>query len=277
MTDTDDSQQTEPKQTTKANSEVPDGGGGLFAIINPRSVKFGLVFLAVLIVGLMIGLVVGGDDDVVADLEAQVESLSTELSSAEANLSEANREIVSFRGDAENLTEQVAVLQASVPLPDYLGDSASSARSNAEEHGWTVSEQSEPSLNPAGTVLSQEPAAGTEMELGSSVVLVVAEPMPTQWYEVWTKSGSGRVVTPVIDLPDVESGDLRVAYEFQGTGHNALWLCNMVGGKEDLLHNEIGSMSNTSTLYISWDGCVFDINGSGPWTVTLEAFGVPSS
>lgn len=234
-----------------------------------------IVVIAVL-AGAALGSSLNSGATEIAALQAQVADLEARLSETEEELAVSDSQRQELADSNRELEEEVSALQAIVPLPDYVGKTASAAEADAKSHGWNVTSSLQPSPQAEGTVLAQGPPAGTEMKLGAPVKLVVAEPMPAQWYEVWSQSGSGRVVTPVIGLPDLDSGNLRVTYDFAGTGHNALWLCNKTGEKEDLLHNDIGKIKNTSTLYLTWDGLVFDIDGGGRWTVVLEAYGVPS-
>lgn len=236
-----------------------------------------VVVAAALLVGLTLGWTANNQESEIATLESRVTELQEEITETASKLESAEAKNSDLERDNADLDRQLLELTAAIPIPDYSGETATKVKSDASDHGWEVSTKSEPSPKPAGTVLSQSPAPGTEMKYGATVTLVVAEAMPEQWYPVWTQTGRGRVVTPVIDLPDVDAGDLRVTYDFKSSGHNALWLCNMMGEKEDLLHNEIGAFKNTSTLYISWDGCVLDIEGGGAWTVTIEAFGVPGA
>lgn len=253
---------------------VPKGGQARRP--TPAQTRMLVVAVVAVLVGTAAGWMMNGRAADIAALESQAADLEQRLEETEAKLAAADSENRTLAAVNEDLEDEIAGLQAAVPLPDYSGRPATEAEADAKSHGWSVTRAGQPSAKAAGTVLSQEPLAGAQMKLGASVKLVVAEPMPAQWYEVWSQSGSGRVITPVIDLPAVDSGNLRVTYDFKGTGHNALWLCNMVGEKEDLLHNDIGSIKNTSALYLSWEGLVFDIEGSGRWTVKLEAYGVPS-
>lgn len=277
MADTPEVQESVLEKVTAEHpeSQAESGGIGSRWIRHPAARIVGVALIAVL-AGIALGWTVNSGASEIAVLEAQVTELEARLAGTEEELAASSAERQDLASSNQELEDEVAGLQAAVPMPDYAGKTASEAEADAKSHGWSVTRSGQPSPQPERTVISQEPPAGTDMKLGAPVKLVIAEPMPAQWYEVWSQSGSGRVITPVIDLPDVESGNLRVTYDFKGTGHNALWLCNMVGGKEDLLHNEIGSFKNTSTLFLTWDGLVFDIEGSGRWTVTLEAFGVPS-
>jgi serine/threonine-protein kinase len=89
-----------------------------------------------------------------------------------------------------------------VSVPDVTGSSEDDARAQLEDAGFRVevareqSEDSEP-----GTVLRQDPEAGTEAERGSAVTIVVAE------------------APPPVDVPDViglEEGEARAQLEEAG-------------------------------------------------------------
>lgn len=62
-----------------------------------------------------------------------------------------------------------------ITMPDYTGMGIDSARANIEANGLVVSNVSQKSSSePAGTVLSQVPDAGSKVQEGSSVTLVVS-------------------------------------------------------------------------------------------------------
>jgi len=68
--------------------------------------------------------------------------------------------------------------QNSRKVPNVVGMSSSSARSALETSGYSTSVVNESSSQPAGTVLSQAPAAGTVLPSGSSVTIYVSAGAP---------------------------------------------------------------------------------------------------
>ncbi|MCZ9342005.1 PASTA domain-containing protein, partial [Streptomyces sp. TRM76130] len=62
-----------------------------------------------------------------------------------------------------------------VEVPDVEGQSYSDAEAELEEAGFEVEQQTEESTETPDTVLSQDPAAGTSQEKGSTVTLTVAK------------------------------------------------------------------------------------------------------
>jgi len=66
-------------------------------------------------------------------------------------------------------------------VPNVVGKDEGTARNMLEQAGFTVpsAQEQESADQPAGTVLSQSPAAGETSRLGSTITLVVAATPPT--------------------------------------------------------------------------------------------------
>ena len=77
-------------------------------------------------------------------------------------------------------------------VPDVVGKDEGTARNMLEQAGFTVpnAQEQETADQPAGTVLSQSPAAGETSRLGSTVTLVVATTPPTPSETPTTPSGT---------------------------------------------------------------------------------------
>ncbi len=64
-------------------------------------------------------------------------------------------------------------------MPDVVGDSEDAARSKLDGAGLTVNASEEESADAdPGTVLRQDPAAGTKLDKGGAVAIVVATAPP---------------------------------------------------------------------------------------------------
>jgi beta-lactam-binding protein with PASTA domain len=73
-------------------------------------------------------------------------------------------------------TLQVAKGQTSVSVPALTGHSSQDAANDLKNAGLSASVTQVPSSQPAGTVVAQNPAAGTKVDRGSTVRLNVAKP-----------------------------------------------------------------------------------------------------
>lgn len=97
----------------------------------------------------------------------------------ESNLEAANAHLeLRIAGVDARLAELAAELRAREPLPNLLGLPVAEVEALAEELGWQLTVEKARSEKPKGTVLSQEPAAGTLMGLGTSFTILVAKPRP---------------------------------------------------------------------------------------------------
>jgi eukaryotic-like serine/threonine-protein kinase len=65
-----------------------------------------------------------------------------------------------------------------IPLPDVTGQQYDAAKSTLEQAGLVVQKTEKQSSKAEGTVLSQDPAAHTQVQTGSTVTLTVAVPFP---------------------------------------------------------------------------------------------------
>jgi resuscitation-promoting factor RpfB len=70
----------------------------------------------------------------------------------------------------------ITVAQAFPTVPNVVGFSQARATSRLKKADYKVKVEKESSSQPAGTVLSTKPAAGTELQSGRTVTIVVAKP-----------------------------------------------------------------------------------------------------
>jgi beta-lactam-binding protein with PASTA domain len=66
-----------------------------------------------------------------------------------------------------------------VDTPDVTGMTVTDAKTAISDVGLTPSLTKEPSNVSAGTVLAQDPAAGTSVDVGTTVSITVAVPQPS--------------------------------------------------------------------------------------------------
>lgn len=99
---------------------------------------------------------------------------------AAADASEPAEEQESTAED-EGTDEDVAEIEDEdgIVLPDLVGRQEADARAEIADLGLQVTVLGDPSLEDAGTVTSQSPAADTELQTGDTVALTVAEAIPT--------------------------------------------------------------------------------------------------
>jgi beta-lactam-binding protein with PASTA domain len=76
------------------------------------------------------------------------------------------------------LTQQLKRANAKRPLPLLRGESRDEVGSLATQYGWQLTVKQKESVEPEGTVLSQQPPKGTVMHLGALISIVVAKPLP---------------------------------------------------------------------------------------------------
>lgn len=104
-------------------------------------------------------------DQTIAALEASADSLEAE-----------NTDLIAENADLE---EQIQMLNARRELPKLVGSTEGFATSLETKYGWDLVRTFRFSTRPAGTVLSQRPAAGTMMQYGGVYRIVVAQQPPT--------------------------------------------------------------------------------------------------
>jgi beta-lactam-binding protein with PASTA domain len=76
-----------------------------------------------------------------------------------------------LKGQVADLSAQ---LEAKRLLADLEGSTQEEVEALAEELGWLLAVRERASAKPLGTVLRQDPAAGTLMYLGARLTIVVA-------------------------------------------------------------------------------------------------------
>ena len=76
------------------------------------------------------------------------------------------------RGSTVNIV--VATAPANVTVPSVIGNTATDARFKLENSGFKVTSDTADSAEPAGTVIDQNPAAGTSVAPGSRIVITVS-------------------------------------------------------------------------------------------------------
>ena len=78
------------------------------------------------------------------------------------------------KGTTTVTTVQTATTAAKVTVPDLTGETFSDAQTTLDAGGLNAAKKSVSSSKPAGTVVEQEPTAGTSVDKGSTVTLSVA-------------------------------------------------------------------------------------------------------
>ncbi|HEX2090728.1 MAG TPA: PASTA domain-containing protein [Actinomycetota bacterium] len=110
-----------------------------------------------------------------AAAESSEARLSAENADLAQSVSELEAEVLNLNGQVKQLE---AELNATSPLMSLVGKKLGDVKSDIEDQGWKLSVKDIPSAEPAGTVLSQSPEAGSLMQLDSKVTLSVAVPLP---------------------------------------------------------------------------------------------------
>lgn len=119
-------------------------------------------------------------------------TLESALASAEANVDAAHEEnegleerLASLEDDNEALDRELGLLSDKLDaerskrdLPDFSGQSRESVEALAAKFGWDLRINKRSSDMAPGTVISQSPAAGTEVSDGSNLSITIAKPPP---------------------------------------------------------------------------------------------------
>jgi hypothetical protein len=103
--------------------------------------------------------------------DAATEALNTQIGLLNAQIVDLNTQVA-------DLQTQLADALGKMPLPKLTGRMRSDATTIADQHGWIITFKHKESDKPEGTVLSQEPAAGSAMHQGAIIVLTIAKPFP---------------------------------------------------------------------------------------------------
>lgn len=168
------------------------------------------------------------------------------------------------------LEASVARLKSGGLLPDVIGETFAIAEAEIESNGWTVKKVLVVSGKAEGTVVDQSPKAGTRMKPNAVVTLSVAKPAAPGWKRLYRFVGRGDKKTSIMDLPEVEAGELRIVYSFKGNTNAQLQLKEAPDEYVENYLNEIGNYSDTTYLYYS--GRYFFEICCGSWTVEVQVF-----
>lgn len=126
------------------------------------------------IVTFLLGLTIGGVAFSATDLRPELEGVRKDLAGWQAFAGAQQRQIEDLASDNAELTAQ---LEAKEPVPDLRGSTQEAVEALAEGFGWQVVVRERESGKGVGTVLSQDPPAGTLMHLGARLTIVVATPL----------------------------------------------------------------------------------------------------
>ena len=79
----------------------------------------------------------------------------------------------SIKGEIWNSAQQISYLSQYIAVPSVIGMDTESARDTLENAGFRVTIEEQFGVTIANRVLSQDPAAGTEVERGALVTLTI--------------------------------------------------------------------------------------------------------
>jgi hypothetical protein len=125
------------------------------------------------IVALLLGLTIGGVSFSASSLRPELEGVRKDLQGWQAFAAALQQQVFDL---ADDNNELLAQLEAKRPLPDLVGSTQQEVEALAKDLGWRVAIRERESGKGVGTVLSQEPSAGTLMHLGARLTIVVATP-----------------------------------------------------------------------------------------------------
>lgn len=130
------------------------------------------------IVALAFGIVFGALAFNSSSLRPELEGVRKDLRGWQGFAAALQGQMRDVAADNAELTDQVADLSAHLEakrlLADLEGSTQGEVEALAEELGWLVTVRERASAKPQGTVLRQDPAAGTLMHLGARLTIVVA-------------------------------------------------------------------------------------------------------
>jgi PASTA domain len=132
-------------------------------------------------------------------------------------------------------------------VADFTGGTVEDARLAAADYDWKLKTRKQPSSEEPGTVIGQDPAEGTKLKAGRSILLTVATPKPRQWVTLGTLSGAGGASKS--DEFRIPEGRVRLLYNMPGEGNNAITLYKAPDEYVDLLVNEIGPVNGRTRVY----------------------------
>lgn len=192
-----------------------------------------------------------------------------EIDRLTSELDDATERVAELEAENGDLQDQITMVAAKSPLPDFVGETIGVVVHSLDDKGWTEGHTTYRATAdvPAGTILAQSPDPGTRMHFGQTVDLVVAKEPPPGWkdFKVWT--GSGSFNTSEVNIPD---GKVRLVYEFHGNTNTIIQLNKRPNRFVDLFLNEVGDRSGSTRVYYS-GRYYFEIQG-GSWTVKLQVW-----
>ena len=204
-----------------------------------------------------------------AALTTENNDLSDQLAETEEGLDETQAENTSLQEDLGEAETALEAAKAKRPIPNFVGDDEDSVINFADDLGWDVTVQEQPTEEKSpGTVISQNPDPGTVMRAGSTFTITVVKEPPPGWKDIAVFTGQGENNTRTFSLPD---GKVRVLYSFSGNTNAALTLYQQPRRYKDLLLNEIGDRSGETRIYYSGSGYYFEVC-CGSWTIRLQEF-----
>lgn len=176
------------------------------------------------------------------------------------------------QGSTEDETESSETEKTTAEVPDVTGKDKDAAQNALEDAGFKVTFTEEYSSEDSGKVIRQEPEAGTELEMGSSVTVCVS--LGKQEVSVSLDACGGKVDQETLTACVAgEYGSLptptRDGYTFVG------WFTQKEEGNQ-VLETSLVETDSDHTLYARWSTdaykVTFDANGGSvdPASKTVE-------
>jgi eukaryotic-like serine/threonine-protein kinase len=165
-----------------------------------------------------------------------------------------------------------------VTVPSVTGDSVSAAVAQLQARGLQVTQTTRSSARPAGTVIKATPQAGTSVEPGSTVRLVVAA-APT-WKAVATHTFTASGSTGPIDVPTT-ARKARITYTFNRPSPDGYLVMDMYIQQPDASFESFDIKDGTHETNVGLDGSgelelqLNEYSDEGEFTleVTVEVLG----
>jgi cell division protein FtsB len=130
------------------------------------------------VVALAFGILFGALAFNSSSLRPELEGVRKDLAGWQGFAAAVQDQMREVAADNAELEDQVADLTAQLEarrlLADLEGSTQQEVEALAEEFGWLVTVRQRASARPAGTVVRQDPPAGTLMSLGAQLTIVVA-------------------------------------------------------------------------------------------------------
>ena len=116
----------------------------------------------------------GAGDQQSGDQTARIAELEGQLETANDNLAKANDDLDAVRADLDAANATLDALDVQ-PLEDVVGSDIDDVRELASANGWQLVEGGEPGPGNPTTVITQQPAVGTNMVKGSVLYVEVGK------------------------------------------------------------------------------------------------------